>query len=317
MIPSRGHIGLRRPARAAWALAAAAVFFGSASGMPQAQAQPSPAPGKSPNFVIIVADDLGWGDLGCYGNGRIKTPNIDRLASQGTRFTQYYVNSPVCTPTRAALLTGRFPSRDSLHGHLDTTAKNRERGMPDQLDPAVPTLAKDLKKAGYVTGHFGKWHISNPGGPDPHQYGFDEWNIDRQPGQNLWDASVRARSSESIVDRTIEFVRKHRNERFFVNTWLLDVHATLYPTDEQLKPFRGLVASDVRFTSPEQVYFAAAADADKHVGRLMQALDELGLAENTIVVFSSDNGPEDASIRSVAHSAAGSAGPFRGRKRSL
>jgi N-acetylgalactosamine-6-sulfatase len=116
---------------------------------------------KRPNFVFVFADDLGWGDLGCYGNRQLRTPNLDRLAKQGLLFTQFYVSGSVCSPSRAAIMTGRFPARLRMHGHLATQQKNEARAMPNWLDPQVPTVTSLLRKAGYVTGHFGKWHLGS------------------------------------------------------------------------------------------------------------------------------------------------------------
>lgn len=270
----------------------------------------------SPNIVFILADDWGWGDLGCYGNKIIKTPHLNRLARQGTLFTQYYVNGSVCSPTRAAILTGRFPARDRIHGHLATRDLNRRRGMPNELSPDLPTLADALKQAGYATGHYGKWHLSDAEGPQPDQYGFQEWRI---TGRNwdLWGAQLRPHSSALIVDEAIGFMERHKATPFYVNVWLLDTHATLAPTETQLAPYRNLTEPNVRFHSAAQIYCAAATDADAQIGRLLAKLDDAGLATNTLVVFTSDNGPEDTAIRNANHSGVGSAGPLRGRKRSL
>jgi N-acetylgalactosamine-6-sulfatase len=296
-----------------------AALAGQAPGSGGAAKQPRPG-GDRPNVVFILADDWGWGDLGCYGNPQIKTPNLDRLARQGTLFTQFYVNGSVCSPSRAAFLTGRFPARLALHGHLADPERNAARGMPNFLDPQqARTVAQILRQAGYATGHYGKWHLGGgPGAPPPSAYGFGESRIvDGSSDWNLWKTDVRARSSERIVDETIRFIERNKDKPFYVNTWILDTHATLSPTEEQMAPYRHLTPEGVPFKSPAQIYSAAATDADRHIGRLLQKLDELGLAENTLVIFSSDNGPEDMAINNAAHSGVGSAGPFRGRKRSL
>jgi N-acetylgalactosamine-6-sulfatase len=282
-------------------------------------AEPAPA---RPNFVLILADDWGWGDLGCYGHRRLRTPNLDRLAAQGILFTNFTQCGSVCSPTRSALLTGRFPAELAMHGHLAMAEQNAARAMPNWLDPALPTLPRALKEAGYATGHFGKWHLG--GGPDaplPDRYGFDAWRISQAgPGAADWELSgpeKRPQSSRLIIDETIGFLRKNAGKPFYVQAWLQDTHATLNPTPEQLKAYQGMVNPGLRYTSAEAVYFAAATDADRHVGRLLAALDELELAANTVVIFTSDNGPEAIEIGNAGHSGVGSPGPFRGRKRSL
>jgi N-acetylgalactosamine-6-sulfatase len=277
---------------------------------------------RPPNIVFILTDDLGWGDLSCYGNQRLKTPNLDRLAAQGTLFTQFYVNGPVCSPSRAAFMTGHFPARHRIHGHLATPEENERRGMPNFLDPGVPTVASLLKKAGYRTGHFGKWHLgSGPGAPLPEAYGFDvakavDSNNPHWRGDKI--ASFRAHSTRLIVDETLQFIKQDLSRPFYVNVWTLLPHATLDPTKEQLEPFMKLSPQTASgHLGAHQIYFASLRDLDTQLGRLIDELDKLGLKENTLILFSSDNGPEDIHIRNASHSAFGSPGPFRGRKRSL
>lgn len=282
----------------------------------------SQAGAKPPNILFILTDDLGWGDLSCYGNQRLKTPNLDRLARQGTLFTQFYVNGPVCSPSRAAFMTGQFPARHRVHGHFATPEENRRRGMPNFLDPSVPTLPRLLKKAGYRTAHFGKWHLgSGPGAPLPDAYGIDvhktvnsndtQWAEARAPG-------FRARSTRLIVDAALEFIKQDLNRPFYLNLWTLLPHAPLDPTKEQLEPFMKLSPqTESGHLGAHQIYFASLRDLDTQLGRLIDELDSLGLRENTLILFSSDNGPEDIHVRNASHSAFGSPGPFRGRKRSL
>ena len=112
-----------------------------------------------PNIIVVLIDDMGWGDFSCFGNTEAKTPNIDRLAEEGLRFRQFYVNSPICSPSRCALLTGQYPQRWKITSFLENRASNQRRGMAQWLDPKAPTLARSLKSAGYATGHFGKWHL--------------------------------------------------------------------------------------------------------------------------------------------------------------
>jgi N-acetylgalactosamine-6-sulfatase len=279
-----------------------------------------PALTRRPNIVFILADDWGWGDLGCYGHDRIRTPNLDKLARQGTLFTQFYVCSGVCSPSRTAFMTGHFPARHRIHGHLATPQLNAKRGMPNYLDPEVEMLPRLLKKSGYATAHYGKWHLgSGAEAPDPGAYGFDAWKIvtGPDPGWDQKDEYFRAKSTQYIVDETIQFIESNRHKPFFVQAWLLLTHATLHPTEEDMRPYARFGPNGVPYKGAPQIYYASATSADKQIGRLMNKLDELKLTENTIVIFSSDNGPEDIHIRNASHSGIGSAGPFRGRKRSL
>ena len=277
--------------------------------------------GRRPNFVFIFADDLGWGDLGCYGNRQIRTPNLDRLAREGLLFTQFYVSGSVCSPSRGAIMTGRFPARLRIHGHFATDKQNEARAMPNWLDPKIPTVTGLLRAGGYVTGHFGKWHLgSGSGAPDPGAYGIDEHCTRVSSGPQLTgldDPYFRAKSTAQIVDRTIGFIEEYRDEPFYVNVWTLVPHATLHPTPEQMEPYKRHAPAGVPYKGVKQIYYASVTDLDTQVGRLVKRIDELGLRENTFIVFSSDNGPEDLNIRNAVHSGIGSAGPFRGRKRSL
>ncbi len=131
-----------------------------------------------PNVIFILTDDQGWGDAHFAGHPYVKTPNLDRLAAEGTWFRQFYVAATVCSPSRSAFMTSHFPARHLIHGHISDSAENRARSMPDWLDPEVTTLPDLLKSAGYATGHFGKWHLgTSSGSPAPAEYGFDRSRI--------------------------------------------------------------------------------------------------------------------------------------------
>jgi N-acetylgalactosamine-6-sulfatase len=274
-----------------------------------------------PNFVFIFADDLGWGDLGCYGNQQIKTPNLDELAKNGILFTQFYVNGSVCSPSRTSIMTSHFPARHSVHGHFATHKQNKVRAMPNWLDPKVHTITRLLKDVGYTTGHFGKWHLgSGEDAPTPGDYGIDEHCTSGSSGPQLSgrdDPYFRAKSTTQIVDRTIDFIEKNRDNPFYVNVWSLVPHATLHPTDEQMKPYQRYAPRGVPYKGAKQIYYASVSDLDCQIGRLIRRIDELGLGSNTVIAFSSDNGPEDFDIRNAVHSGIGDTGPFRGRKRSI
>jgi N-acetylgalactosamine-6-sulfatase len=271
-----------------------------------------------PNIVFIFADDLGWGDLGCYGSKRIKTSNLDKLAAQGTRLTQFYVSGSVCSPSRASVLTGDFPARHKIHGHFASQELNEQRGMPQSLNPDTQMLPRLLKQGGYTTCHIGKWHL---GSEDALKYGYDLAKTTNGGGESGYPLpegyqQFRNHSTEVFTDDAIEFVQKHKNEPFFLNLWYLDPHATLEPTEEMMAEYKHLRKSE-KYAGAQQIYYSIVTNLDKQIGRFLDKLESLGLSDNTIVMFSSDNGPEDLYVSNASHSAAGWPGPFRGRKRSL
>ncbi len=278
---------------------------------------------EKPNILFILADDLGWGDLGYYGHPVLRTPNLDRLARQGTLFTDFYVNGSVCSPSRAAFMSGLFPARLRIHGHLADHRRNQARGMPDWVDPTVLFLPRLLKQAGYVTAHVGKWHLGHGRtAPQPSAYGFDyhRCTLANGPGfqQHQKDPYFRARSTAIFVDEVIRFIERNRGKPFYVNLWTLVPHATLHPTPEQLRLYAFLKPSpNLPYASARQIYYGTVTAMDRELGRLFRWLDQQGLTQNTLILFSSDNGPEDIHIRNAGHSGVGSPGPFRGRKRSL
>jgi N-acetylgalactosamine-6-sulfatase len=251
-----------------------------------------------PNIIFVLADDLGWGDLGCYGHPQIRTPNLDRLAREGTQFTQFYVCGSVCSPSRCAFFTGQYPARHRIHGHYATPQQNEARGMSQFLDPAVPNVAALLKRAGYATAHVGKWHLgSNSGGPEPDKYGFDFVGTGERGGAGgpANDPYFRAKSTAIFVDETLKFIEANREKPFYVQLWTLVPHATLNPTEEQLAAYPRLQPGGQNFPhrSAAQIFYASVTDLDAQIGRLMTRLAELGLADKTLIAFSSDNGPED------------------------
>lgn len=289
----------------------------------------TPTRDQRPNFVFIFADDWGWGDLGCYGHPHVQTPNLDRLAQGGVLFTQFYVCSGVCSPSRAAAMTGQFPARLGLHGHFADHEHNARRGMPNWLDPSVPAYTRLLQEQGYVVGHYGKWHLGHgEGAPEPYAYGIDACRINVGNGPQLGfpcayrrpeHVGSRTKSSQVIVDETMAFITAHRAEPFLVNVWLNDTHATLDPDEKQLEPYLQFVPQGLagKHAGANAIYYAVVTEADRQIGRLLAHLDAAGLSRNTVVIFSADNGPEDICIRNASHSGVGSPGPFRGRKRSL
>ncbi|MCE5276679.1 MAG: sulfatase-like hydrolase/transferase [Planctomycetaceae bacterium] len=297
------------------------------------------AGGPRPNIIFILADDLGWGDPHLFGgHPYIKTPNLDRLAREGTCFTQSYTSSPVCSPSRCGFMTSHYPARHKIHGHFADHAQNQQRGMPNWLDPRAATLPGLLKKAGYRTGHFGKWHLGHgEGAPPPTEYGIDVSKTVNSTGPQLGSEKTqeffRARSTGMMVDETIKFIEAGRNsgKPFYVNLWTLVPHALLKPTPEELAVYKDLdpdpkdfpaymrqyAGSSKNFKSQMKVYAAAVTGMDKALGRLFDWLDKEGLADNTLIFFTSDNGPEDYRVSNAANAGMGSPGPHRARKRSL
>jgi N-acetylgalactosamine-6-sulfatase len=262
-------------------------------------AQACAAGPQPPNVVFIFADDWGWGDLGVHGSEIYKTPNIDRLASQGTEFYQFSVNSPVCSPSRVAAMTGHFPERYRVDQHFASVEHHVRANMPDWLDPEAPLLPRILQEAGYATGHFGKWHLTNimiDDAPLPDRYGFDEFGAFNLPGENM--------PVNETADRAIDFLRRHKDEPFFVNLWIHETHTPHYPEPALMKEFENL---DDR----QMMYASILAAGDRDVGKVMAVLDELGLTNDTIVIFSSDNGPESPNSTRFMDDA--STGPGFGR----
>ncbi len=241
-----------------------------------------------PNILFIFADDWGWGDLSCHGHPYVKTPNIDRLAAEGTDFHRFTVASGVCSPSRTAVMTGHFPARYSINGHFAWVPSNAKRGMPDWLDPDAPLLSRMLRQGGYGTAHFGKWHLANdmiPDSPLPSLYGFDRaWGFNCA-GEQL---PVHEDAREAI-----KFIRKchSENKPFFINLWLHEPHTPFHTVPKYEWRFRHLE------DRADRIYASVLSHADDRIGETLEVLDELGIAEKTLVIFSSDNGPARASKR--------------------
>lgn len=283
-----------------------------------------------PNIVFIYADDLGFGDLACHGHPRIRTPHIDRLAAEGTDFWGFTVVNPVCSPSRTGIVTGQFPSRWGVHQHFADHEQNVARGMPDWLDPKAPSLPRQLREAGYRTAHYGKWHLSGgsiPDAPLPAEYGCDDAAVWTGPGRHVLagrprrgdgddpapqDVDAACVISVAATDHAVRFIREARGAPFFINLWLHETHHVVSATEEEKQAY-----ADV--AEPHRTYYAAVTRADLQVGRILGVLDELALARNTIVMFSSDNGPESPQPQATGerYHSVGSTGGLRGRKRSL
>jgi len=242
------------------------------------------AESSQPNILFIFADDWGWGDLSCHGHPYVKTPNIDRLAKEGTDFHRFTVASGVCSPSRTAVMTGHFPARYNIDGHFAWVPSNAKRNMPDWLATDAPTLPKFLKTAGYATAHYGKWHLANnmiPDSPLPSEYGYDEYGAFNCAGEQI-PVHEDARHAVAFIEKN------HRAEKpFFINLWLHEPHTPFHTVPKYRWRFRDLEETD-------NIYASVLSHADDRVGEVLDTLDRLKLTENTLVIFSSDNGPARA-----------------------
>jgi arylsulfatase A-like enzyme len=273
---------------------------------------PAASESNRPNVLFIYMDDWGWGDLSCHGHPDLKTPNLDRLASEGIDFHQFNVLSPVCSPSRTAAVTGNFPSRYSIRHALAGAEDNRRRNQCDWLDPKATTTARLFQQAGYATGHFGKWHLGRNPELKTADYGYAESWTWGGPGKD--DDG----NTHGVYEKAIAFLRAHRDQPFYLDLWPHETHAPQLPSAESLREYAHL-------DEQHRPYAASIADGDKGIGRVLDALKELGLEDNTIVLFSSDNGPEftggenEKELRGGygTYYSTGSTGGLRGHKRSL
>lgn len=259
-----------------------------------------------PNFVVILADDLGYGDLGCYGSPTIRTPNLDRMAVEGLRFTDFYVAAEVCTPSRAALLTGRYPIRSGMYGSRRVLFPDSKGGIP----PSEITIARALKQAGYATAHIGKWHLGIHQGSRPLDQGFDfsyglpySNDMDARPGlpsgasgspnppPDGWNVPLirnnqvieRPADQTSLTSRYTEeaqrFIDENKNRPFFLYMAHTFPHVPLFASPL----FKG--------KSRAGIYGDVVEELDWSVGQIIRSLEKHAIAANTFVFFTSDNGP--------------------------
>ena len=241
---------------------------------------------EKPNILFIFADDWGWGDLSCHGHPYVKTPHIDRLAKEGTDFHRFTVASGVCSPSRTAVMTGHFPARYNIDGHFAWVPSNAKRNMPDWLDTQAPLLPRFLKQGGYATAHFGKWHLANnmiPDSPVPGEYGFDTYGAFNCAGEQI----PVHEDSEHVV----KFIQKSKEhgKPFFINMWLHEPHTPFHTVPKYRWRFRHLE------NEADNIYASVLSHADDRVGEVLDELDRLELTENTLIIFSSDNGPARSS----------------------
>ncbi len=287
------------------------------------------AASERPNIVVVFIDDMGWQDFSCFGNQEAQTPHVDRMAAEGIRFSQFYVNAPICSPSRCALTTGQYPQRWKITSFLNNRADNERRGMANWLDPAAPTLPRILHANGYATGHFGKWHLGGQrdvdDAPPISDYGFDQslTNFEgmgakllpltlkpgeQEPGKIWADAErlgqpvtwmQRSQITGGFVDAALSFMEAaaQQHKPFYINVWPDDVHSPFWPPPEHwAENKRGL-------------YLSVLQEMDRQLGTLFDHLrTHTELRNNTLVLICSDNGPEPG---------AGQSGPFRGAKTRL
>lgn len=271
-----------------------------------------------PNVIFIMADDLGWKDLGCQGSTYHKTPNIDKLASRSVRFTNYYTASPLCSPTRSSIIAGLYPARTGItapacHLPVIQLEKKLAKGNPNQkvlnaesltrLKTEYTTLAQVFQGAGYSTAHFGKWHLGHGKGYEPKDRGF-EVDIPHTPSaagpaggylapwKFVKDPSIKGTCGEHIdswmADQAGRFIMDNKEKPFYLNFWLYSVHGPWNARVEDIEYFKKTINSDSLQRNP--LYAAMIKGMDDAVGRLLDSLEKSGVSNNTIIIFTSDNG---------------------------
>ncbi len=301
-----------------WVFVLGALGFGQSAGAAAASRASSDTRGL-PNVLILLCDDLGYGDVGCYGHPTIRTPNIDRLAAEGMRFTDGYAAAPVCSPSRAGLLTGRNANRFGIYDWIPG-------GSPMHMPSGEITIAELLRERGYATCQAGKWHcngkFNSPAQPQPGDQGFDHWfatqnnagpshaNPKNFVRNGVPVGALEGYSCQIVADEAIRWLRTGRpaDRPFFQYVCFHESHEIVASPPE-------LVA---RYASENNVdratYYANVTNIDLAVGRILAALGEMGLDKNTLVVFTSDNGPETLNRYPTGNHCYGSPGPLRGMK---
>ncbi|HEY3414789.1 MAG TPA: arylsulfatase [Armatimonadota bacterium] len=296
---------------------------------------------QRPNIVLIVADDLGYGELGCYGQTRIKTPNLDRMAARGLRFTRFYAGAPVCAPSRCCLITGCQPSRAVIRDNVE---------VPPEGQMALPartmTISRALRAAGYTTAMVGKWGLGAPGSEGaPERQGFDHfygylcqreahnyypthlWRDGKKvilEGNTPGNVTGRQYAHDLMTEDVLSWVGRKRTKPFFL-CWTPTIpHLALQVPEDSITPYRGLwdehpydgKGGYQPQATPRAAYAAMISRLDRDVGRLVDRLRELGLEQNTLILFTSDNGPT-FKVGGADAEFFHSAGPLRGLKGSV
>ena len=289
---------------------------------------------RNPNLIFIMVDDAGYGDFSCYGQKKFTTPHIDKMAAQGMRFTQHYSGSTVCAPTRCCLMNGVHTGHSFIRGNREVQPEG-QWPIPANL----VTIPKLLQKAGYTTGMFGKWGLGAPGSEgDPVKQGWDEfygYNCQRQAHtfypKHLWhnDKKVpldgKTYSHDLIHKRSLKFIRNNAKRPFFAYLPITIPHAAMQAPEEDVAPFRkkftqfedkiGRYSHGTKVRNPVAAFAGMMTLMDRGVGEVLDLLDELKIADNTLVLFTSDNGPHYEGGHQPGFF--NSNGPFKGHKRDL
>jgi arylsulfatase A-like enzyme len=275
------------------------AFAAAVTGVGAKEARPA----QRPNIILIYVDDMGYSDVSAYGGRFVQTPNIDQIGKDGIRFTQYYTSCPISSPSRTGVTTGMYPTKWGITTFLNDKKTNLKNESNNYLLPDAPSLARAMKAGGYATGHFGKWHMG--GGRDVKdaplisRYGFDEYvstweSPDPDPaitsGNWIWqdtDSIKRWHRTEYFVDKTLDFLKRHPDTPCYINLWPDDMHTPYVPSQEAYAQGE----KDNGYWEQEENFTPVLKELDKQIGRLMAGLKDLGIDDNTIVIFTSDNGP--------------------------
>jgi arylsulfatase A-like enzyme len=295
-------------------LCALATVVSEAAAPQQSDAAPRP-----PNIVLIFADDMGWNQVGYHGFDWYETPNIDRIARAGLQFRHAYSSAPICSPTRAALMTGKYPARLHLTDYIPGNPhEDRPLVTPQQI-PCLPleetTIPEMLRPVGYVSGHFGKWHLATdynyePGRIfDPASQGFDVVYTAAKPEGDLDPAPPDAHSAVAITEHAVRFIEEHRDRPFFCYVPHNVVHRPLYEEESLIEKYQRKPGSDEPTRNP--ILGAMIERMDSGIGHILDKLDRLKLTENTVVIFVSDNGGLEA-LQSQAPLRAGKSTLYEG-----
>jgi len=292
---------------------------------------------EKPNIILILADDLGYGDIGCYGQTKIKTPHLDRMAAEGMKFTQFYAGSTVCAPSRCSLMTGLHTGHCEIRGNKEYKPEGQH-----PLSAEAVTVAELLKQTGYTTGAMGKWGLGGPGTDGvPEKQGFDlffGYNCQREAHfyypEHLWKNEKKfiieenkkgkkaVYSHDLIVNEALAFIKKHHKEPFFLYLPFTIPHAELAVPEKELKQYTGLFPETpypgAHYSSqdkPRAAFAAMVSRLDSDIGRIFTLLKQKNIDNQSRVIFSSDNGPHKEGGHDPAFFE--SSGPFRGMKRDL